>query len=287
MTPRSIGTVTITLGLVAIPTKLYTATSKREVAFNRLERATGARVKQPTVSSVSGAPLEGEDVVSGFEYTPEKYVTFSADELKALELEADPDRIRIVGVVPAATVDPTHVIKSVFLGPNKGASRAYALLEALLSGRGQVAIGQWGGRSRDALVLVSPHASGHGLVLHECLYPDEVRASVLAEAVPADATISPDEMDLGVQLLDGLTRPSFLAAAAALTDGGAARVQAAVARKVAGHEVVVPVTRQADAPIDLLEQLRASVPPPRSPKRASRRAPASEVQSGRRARRAS
>lgn len=290
MAARSIGSVTITIGLVTIPAKLFTATAKREVAFNRLERATGGRVKQPTVSSVDGRVLKHEDLVAGFEYTPDKFVTFEPDELKALELEGDPDRVRIVGLVPAATVDATHVTKSVFLGPNKGGERAYHLLASLLAHRGLVAIGQRGGRTRDELVVLAPHLSTEGLVMHECLYLDEVRTGTLTEVVPPGTPLSPEELELAGKLFDTLTRPSFRLAINAIADGGAARVKAAVDRKVAGQQIVVPPPREDAGPHVLIEQLRASVPVAArgaSPKKATRRSsPASQVRQGRRASRA-
>ncbi|MBX3205134.1 MAG: hypothetical protein KF764_08690 [Labilithrix sp.] len=264
--PRSIGTVTIQLGVVAIAAKLFTATSKRKVEFHRLERATGARVKQPTVSSVTGRLLDGDDVVSGYEYTPGKYVVFEAPELKALEQQAQPDRLRVVAVVPAATLDPTHIVGSAFLGPNKGADRAYHLLASLLAHRGLIAIGTWGGRTRDEIVVLAPHISSEGLVLHDCYYPDEVRSSTLAEAVPPGVPLGSRELELGGRLLGELTQPSFRLVLDGLVDGGAKRVTAAVERKVDGREVVVPPPRADSSPLDLLEQLEASLA--RGPKKA-------------------
>ncbi|MBX3264895.1 MAG: hypothetical protein KF782_34810 [Labilithrix sp.] len=283
--PRSIGSVTITIECVVIPTKLYTATSKRKVDLHRLERATGARVRQPTVSSVSGRDLGRDDVISGYEYTPEKYVTFEPAELKALEQQAQPDRIRIVAAVPAETFDPTHVEGSVFLGPDKGGERSYHLLANGLALRGLVAIGQWGGRTRDELVVLAPHLSGKGLVMHYVLYPDEIRRSTLDEAVPTVAKLSGVEIGLCSALIAKFERPTFEAALADLVDRGAERIRATVDRKVAGHEVVVPPARVDNSPLDLLEQLRASVGSDAGPKKArAGGAPSSRMQPRKRAR---
>jgi DNA end-binding protein Ku len=295
MAARSIGSVTIMLGRVAIPAKLFTAQAKKEISFNRLERATGARVKQQLVSTAGQDPggpvgaarvLEAADLISGFEYTPDQFVTFTSEELKALELEGDPERIHIVAVVEADTFDPTHAIKANFLGPNKGGDRSYHLLATLLARREEIAIGRWGGRTRDELVVLRPHddAGRLGLVLHEVLYRDEVRHGVLAEVAPESIALAPLELELGGKLLGGLSlEGSFGEVIAGLIDCGGARVKAAVARKVAGHQIVVPPPRADSAPLDLLAQLRASVPT-RGPKKA-RSAPASRLQeTGRRAR---
>lgn len=287
MAARSIGSVTLVIGLVAIPAKLYTATSQRELAFNRLDRATGSRVKQQLVSAADGRLLEHADLISGFEYTPDKFVTFTAEELQALAAEADPDVVRIKRIVPAATVDPTHIVKSIFLGPNKGANRSYHLLASLLAHRGQVAIAQRGTRTRDDIFIVAPHRSGEGLVMHECLYEDEVRLATIVDpqVVPPGVVLAPEELELGNRLLDSFERSDFRNALADLVDTGDTRVKAAVDRKVAGHEIVVPPPRKdAGLPIDLLEQLRASVPVRGPKKTRAPAAPASQAQSRRRAR---
>ena len=274
---RSIGSVTLSVGQVSIPSKLYSAHEKRQISFHRLERKTGARVKMPTVSSVDGRPLAADEMISGYEYTPGQYVVFEADELRAMEAEAEPDRVRIVGVVPADTVDSTHVTRSVFVGPDKGGERAYHLLASMLAHRAEVAVGQWGGRTRDELVILAPHTSGEGLVLHECLYSDEVRLGTLQEAVPPGVVLSPLELELAGKLLDVLARPTFRGAIETLADGGAARVKGAVDRKVEGKEIVVPPPREDTGPLDLVEQLRASVPATatKGPKKARAAAPAS------------
>lgn len=280
-TARSIGSLVITLGLVTIPAKLYTAHDKREVSFNRLVRATGARVKQQQISEADGAVLKPEEIVSGYEYTPGQFVTFTAEELKALELEGDPGRLKIGEVVPRTSIDARHITKTTLLGPDKGAERAYHLIASTLWRRGEVGIGQVGGRTRDELVVLAPIAGPVlSLAMHTCLYADEVRA---LEGVPT-ADLSDDERVLADRLIAGLERPTF--DPTRFTDRGAERVLAAVERKRAGGQIVVPPPRSAaGAPVDLLEQLRASVPP--GPKKASRRAPASQVQSGRRTRAAS
>ena len=47
MAARSIGSLTISFGLVAIPVKLYSATeASRSISFNLLHKACGSRLKQ-------------------------------------------------------------------------------------------------------------------------------------------------------------------------------------------------------------------------------------------------
>ena len=52
MPPHSVGTGTISFGLVSIPIKLYTAASAGGVSFNMLHAKCGNRIKQQTVCPV-------------------------------------------------------------------------------------------------------------------------------------------------------------------------------------------------------------------------------------------
>ena len=52
MPPHSVGTGTISFGLVSIPIKLYTAASAGGVSFNMLHAKCGNRIKQQTFCPV-------------------------------------------------------------------------------------------------------------------------------------------------------------------------------------------------------------------------------------------
>src|SRR5690349_2782115 len=100
MAARSIGSGTISFGLVSIPIKLFTATSPQNVSFNQLHKKCGSRLKQQLLCPVDNEVVPRTDIVKGFEYQKDKYVQFSDEELKKLEAERT-DRLDIVEFVPA------------------------------------------------------------------------------------------------------------------------------------------------------------------------------------------
>ena len=84
--PRSIGSLTVSFGLVAIPVKLYTATqSQNAISFNMLHNDCGSRLKQQYICIKDGSIVERDEMVKGYEFAKDQYVMFNADELKALE----------------------------------------------------------------------------------------------------------------------------------------------------------------------------------------------------------
>ncbi|NDB76518.1 MAG: Ku protein, partial [Verrucomicrobia bacterium] len=60
-------TGTVSFALLSVPVKLFTATRARDIAFNQLERSTGARIKQRKVSSVTGEEVPSDQVVRGYD----------------------------------------------------------------------------------------------------------------------------------------------------------------------------------------------------------------------------
>src|SRR5436309_7868883 len=99
--PRSIWRGAISFGLVNVPVKLYSAVSKKTVRFNQLHAADGARVQQKRVCSLDGEEVEFEDVVKGYEISPDRYVVITPDELEAL----DPQKTRTIDIEDFVDLD--------------------------------------------------------------------------------------------------------------------------------------------------------------------------------------
>ena len=130
--PRSIGSVTISFGLVAIPVKLYTATqSANAISFNMLHKDCGSRLKQQYICLKHGSVVERDETVKGYEFAKDQYVQFTPEEIKALE-EVGTHSIEIAEFVPIESIDPVYFDKTYYLAPDKGAAKPYGLLvEAL------------------------------------------------------------------------------------------------------------------------------------------------------------
>ena len=128
MPPHSLGSGTISFGLVSIPVKLYTAASSASVSFNLLHAKCGSRIKQQTFCpACNEVTVERNELVRGYEFAKDQYVRFSDEELKSLEGESS-KVIDIAEFVPLDQVDPIYFEKTYYLGPDKGGDKAYRLL---------------------------------------------------------------------------------------------------------------------------------------------------------------
>ena len=253
---RSIASLTISFGLVAIPVKLYSATvSSERISFNLLRQKDGSRVKQQYVAVNDGKPVERSEMVKGYEFAKDQYVMFSPEELKALE-DATTHAIDIGQFVPLDSVDPLYFDGTYYLAPDKGGAKPYTLLATALRKAQQCAVGRWISRGKEHIVII--RALEDGLAMHQLHFKAEVRdlKDLGIEAAP----VSEPELKLARQLVEHLAAKRF--DPNEYSDEHKARVEAAIQRKVEGKEVSLaegPISSKSGNVIDLMEALRASI----------------------------
>jgi len=253
MAPRSIATGTISFGLVSIPVNLYPATqASASISFNLLHAKCGSRLKQQYVCAKDGEKVEREEMVKGYEFAKDRYVTFSGEELKALD-EIASQTIDIAEFVPEADVDPVYYDRAYHLGPGKGGAKAYRLLAVALERAGKAALARYAARGKQYLVLIRPR-SGR-LVMQQLYYADEVRA--LDEVPIEDAELKDAEIQLALKLVEQTSSDAFHPER--YEDAVRKRVAEAIERKVQGEEIQVSAPEPQAQVIDLMEALKASL----------------------------
>jgi len=255
MAARSIASLTISFGLVAIPVKLYSATQATAgISFNLLHKTCGSRLRQQYICQKEGVVVERADMVKGFEFAKDQYVTFTPEELKELEEEGT-KTVEIAEFVPAESVDPIYYDKAYFLAPDKGGNKPYALLVESMRQTHRSAIGRWAARGK--MYIVQLRAVEGGLVMQQLLYAPEVRT--LGELEIPQTPVRDAELALAKQLIEQTSGERF--DPGAYEDDVRKRVEAAVERKIEGKQIEVsPILPQTGGQvIDLMEALRASV----------------------------
>jgi DNA end-binding protein Ku len=255
MAARSIGSLTVSFGLVAIPVKLYTATqSSNAISFNLLHKTCGSRLKQQYICQKEGVVVDRNDMVKGYEFAKDQYVLFSPEEIKALE-EVGTHSVDISEFVPIESIDPVYFDKTYYLSPDKGAAKPYALLTEALKQAGRCGVGHWAARGKAYLVILRP--IGDVLAMQQLHFAADVRRATEVEVPKPE--VKPAELKLAQQLIDQQTAAKF--DAEAYKDELRARVEAAIQKKVEGKEISVSEIAPAGEGkvIDLMEALRASL----------------------------
>ena len=254
MPPHSIGSGTISFGLVSIPIKMFTAASSAGVSFNLLHAKCGNRIKMQQFCPVCNEVVDRAGLVKGYEFAKDQYVRFTDEELKALEGEAS-KVIDIAEFVPLPTVDPIYFEKTYYLGPDKGGEKAYRLLADAMAKTDRVALAKFVMRGKESLVLICPVHSG--LMLHSMYFADEVRDFGEIDKGQS-AKIKEGELELAQRLIDELSHEEFKPDQ--YQDDYRLRVLDLVNSKVEGKEVtaVGPEVQRAQV-IDLMDALKQSL----------------------------
>ena len=246
----------ISFGLVNVPVKLYSAVSKKTVRFNQLNAETGNRIQQKRVDPETGEEVGYDQIVKGYELTKDRYVVVTPDELDAL----DPVRTRTVDIedfVDLDEIDPVYYDHPYYLVPDKGASKAYALLLGAMKEANKVAVARVVLRSKEQLVAIRP--SGDVLMMETMLFHDEVVPSDDIDDMPdaSDLKASDRELKMAQQLIDSLSSefdPSRY------KDEYREKVLELIERKAAGEEIAVQPEAEEPARVpDLMAALEASL----------------------------
>ena len=266
MPPRPIASANISFGLVSVPVSLYSASeSSANVSFNMLHKTCGTRLKQQYICPKEDEVVERDEITKGYEISKGHYVTFTPEEIKALDEKAT-NSIDIAEFVPLDAVDRMYLDKVYYLGPDKGGDRAYRLLGEALKVTGRAALGQYSARGKQHLVLVRPLDGV--LVMEQLHYQAELRSA--ADVPHPDTPVKDAELALARQLIEQSATEEFKPEN--YHDTVRERVLEAIQRKVEGQEITEEAAPPETKIIDLMDALKASL--------AKQGAAASEKKSG-------
>jgi DNA end-binding protein Ku len=261
--PRAIWSGAISFGLVNIPVKLYSAVSRKTVRFHQIDAESGQRIRQQRVNPENGEEVPYEQIVKGYEISPDKYVTITPEELEALE----PQKTRSIDIeqfVDLEQIDPIYYDHPYYLAPDKGAGKAYKLLLDAMEQADKVAIARVVIRSKENLVALRSYKGA--ITLETMLFPDEVvDPDSLEDLGSSDgkAKTTKRELDMAKQLIESLSGDFD---ASEYRDEYRERVLDLIERKAAGETITIeaPEPERKEVP-DLMAALEASIAGAKSP----------------------
>jgi DNA end-binding protein Ku len=254
MALRPLRNATISFGLVAIPVRFYTATKSEDVHFNLLHESCGTRVQRKWWCPHHETIIGSDELIRGYAITKNKYVTFTDEEIDALETD-DNRALEITEFLELGQIDPVFFEKAYFLGPAAGGGKTYKLLSAAMKKQSKVALARWVSANREHLVIIRPHENG--LILHTMYYADEVRDFGAIDI--EDARVTEKEVKLAEMLIDELTEKKF--DPLRYKDEYRERLLGRIKAKSQGKTIVSeePEEEKGGEVIDIMEALRRSL----------------------------
>ncbi len=252
--PRSIWTGAISFGLVNVPVKLYSAVQKKTVRFHQLHEKDGVRIQQKRVCPADGEEVPYEEIVKGYEITPEQYVVVTPEELEAL----DPKKTKTIDIedfVDLADIDPLFYDHPYYVLPDKAGAKPYKLLVQAMEESSKVAIARVVIRTKEQLVAIRPV---NGILAMETMnFADEVIDPDKFDEKPDDDIDTAErEVEMARQLIDSLSTDFD---ASKYQDTYRERVLDLIEQKAQGKEIAVQPVEEPQPVPDLMAALEASV----------------------------
>jgi len=242
----------ISFGLVTIPVRMYGATEEKNIKFNQLHAPDGGRIRYKRVCSVDGEEVGWDEIVKGFEYEKDHYVTVTDSELESLPVSSA-RAIEIERFVNEDEIDPIYFQRSYYLAPEVAGLKAYQLLREAMADQGKVAVAKVAFRDKEHLAVL--RLRDKVFVLETMFWPDEIRPAAFDE-LDEDVEVRPQEVKMARSLIDSLTDDFD---PGQYKDEYRAALEDVIERKVQGKEITYSEAPEPSKVVDLMEALRASV----------------------------
>ena len=244
----------ISFGLISIPVRLYSAVESKTLKFHLMHEEDGGRIKYKRECAKCGKEVSWDDIIKGYEYSKDHYVTFTDEEMDALDIDSI-KAIDVVSFVPLEDIDPIYFNKTYYVAPEASGIKAYKLLAEALEAEGQVGVAKVALRDKEHLSTI--RLKDGVFVLETMYWPDEIREADFEE-LDKRIEVRDQEVKMARQLIQQLSdefKPDQF------HDEYRERLQELAEKKVEGQEVTVAAEPEAEpAPVvDIMEALKASV----------------------------
>ncbi len=250
MARRSIWKGAITFGMVAIPSKLYSATEDTDISLHQYHKECGRRISMPKYCGTCQKMLATADITKGYE-VGDSYVPLTESDFQSLPLKSV-KTIEVVEFVDESQIDIRCYDKPYFLGSDEGGYKAYRLFVEAMAESRLVAVAKLAYRERERLAIVRPY---QGVMMLQTLrYAEELKDC--SDLKPPAYAISQKEQNLAVSLVKAMAVPQF--DLSKYHDEYHQALEKLIEAKIAGE--TLPVAQEAPAPVsDVADALLASL----------------------------
>lgn len=190
----------ISFGLIYIPVGLYTATQDIDIHFNQLCKEDGSRVKYKKICAGCGKEVGSNDIVKGFEYEKDKYVTMTDEDFEKAKTEKD-KTIQILHFAPLASIKPIYFDKTYHALPEQGGDKAFELLRMAMLEENKVAIAKTVLGTKEKLLCLLP--TTQGILVETLFYQEEIKE---APKEPTHPEMNEAELQMAKTLINAMAR---------------------------------------------------------------------------------
>lgn len=238
----------ISFGLVNIPVQINPIIKNNDISFNQLHKKCGARIKYVKYCPHCKKEVKQTDIVKGYEYEDNEYITLTNEEFDNLKSE-DEKTIEVVGFVDLREIDPVYFEKSYVVETNSK-SKAYTLFKDALLKTKKVALAKTVIGTKFYYVIL--RLSENMIVMNTLYFFEEVN---MPEAA-TDTKYTKKELDLAIELVNSLNmkfKPEEL------EDEYQNKIKDAIDLKIEGKNIKKPKKKRETNIKDLMTALEMSL----------------------------
>lgn len=168
---RPVWSGSISFGLVTVPVELVSATRRARPAL-RMLGPSGKPLRREYVCPKDGKALRDDEIERGYEIAEGKFVLVTDEELERLAPRSSRD-IELARFVDRRSIDPSYFVRSYFVVPSGGQTKAYRLLAEVMEETDRAAVAHFVMREKGYAVAIFAQ---NGILRAETLrFRDEVR----------------------------------------------------------------------------------------------------------------
>ncbi len=239
---------------VSCPVSLYTAVSTSDrIALQMINRETGHRLRRQFVDSDTGAPVERDDQVKGYEVAQGDYVMLDPADVEAAVPQSD-KTLAVSAFIGCDEIDQVYFDKPYYLAPSdKNAAEAFGLIREGMRKSKVAALAQTVLFRRVRSVLIRAH--GDGLIATTLHFDYEVRSATDAfRDVPA-GDVKGEMLDLAQHIIKTKMGKFDISS---FDDRYESALADLVKAKLSGQKIETRPAPKADKVVDLMAALRES-----------------------------
>lgn len=240
----------ISVGMLYVPVGLYKTTKDNSVSFNQLCKDTHERVKYKKICPSCNKEVNTDQIVKGYEYEKDRYVTFTEDELEKIKTKKD-KTIHIIHFAKLSDVDQLYYEKNYYIVPELGAEKACELLRQAMLSQKKVGIAKTVIGTSENLIVLYP--TKEGIIAKTLFYQSEIQ---VVSAATTKVPVEKAELDMAKTMIDSMTSnfdPSLY------HDEYQERLRSAIETKIAGKEIISADEGRPSNVIDLMEAMKRTV----------------------------
>jgi len=187
----------ISFGLVHIPVNLNSVIVNNDTAFNMLHEKCHHRVKYQKYCPHCEEEVKQKDIIRGYKYGTDNYITFEDEEFNSLKTEND-KKIEIIAFVDLKEIDPIYFEKSYYLMTDTK-NKAFSLFKAALKSQDKVAIAKTVLGNKSYYVIL--RFGIDKLIMTTLFFEEEIKEV----ENQSEENFTKQEMDLAIKLIDSMS----------------------------------------------------------------------------------